>query len=63
MDTKKNKARSKAEFFRLTGIRPELAEFVTDFVERPEKFISMPAEKRREIEDQMDAIIYSLGRS
>ena len=60
-DGKRN-ARSKAHFIRLAGIGPELAEFLTEFVETPDRFQSMPFEKRREIENQMDAIIASFGR-
>jgi len=41
----------------LPGIGPELAEFVTEFIENPEKFFSMPFERRREIKNQMDAIL------
>jgi len=59
MNEDRNSARSKAEFIRLSGIGPELAEFVTEFIENPEKFFSMPFERRREIENQMDAILSS----
>jgi hypothetical protein len=52
-------ARSKADFFRLAGIGPELVEFVAEFIEKPENYYSMPFEKRRVIENQMDAIIAS----
>jgi hypothetical protein len=55
-------ARCKSDFIRLAGIAPELAEFVTEFVEKPDIFYSMPFERRREIENQMDAIIASFGR-
>lgn len=48
---------SRADFIRLAGIGPELAEFVNDFTERPEIFFSMSIERRREIENQMNAII------
>lgn len=50
---------SKVDFIRLAGIGPELAEFVTEFIARPEIFFSMPFEKRCEIENQMDAVISS----
>ena len=50
---------SQVDFFRLAGIGPELAEFVTEFIERPEIFFSMPFEKRCEIENQMDAVLSS----
>jgi hypothetical protein len=52
-------ARSKADFMRLAGIGPELVEFVTEFVERPEIFFSLPFARRREIENQMDTILSS----
>jgi hypothetical protein len=50
-------ATTKADFLRLAGIRPELAEYVTNFVEKPEIIFSMPLERRREIENQMDVIL------
>ena len=55
-------ALSKGEFIRLAGIGPELAEFVTDFIEKPAIFFSMSFERRREIEKQMDAILSSFGQ-
>lgn len=62
MNGERKSARSKADFIRLTGIGSELAEFVTEFVEKPDKFISMPIEKRHEIENEMDAILSSFGQ-
>jgi len=62
MNEERKRARSKADFIRLAGIGPELAEFVTEFVEKPEIFYSMPFERRREIENQMDAILSSFGK-
>jgi hypothetical protein len=62
MDEERKSVRSKADFLRMAGIEPELAEFVTEFIEKPEKFISMPFEKQREIEKQMDAILFSFKR-
>jgi hypothetical protein len=59
MNQERRSARSKADFMRLAGIGPELVEFVTEFVERPELFFSLPFERRREIENQMDAILSS----
>jgi hypothetical protein len=50
-------ALSKVEFMRLAGIEPELADFVTEFIERPEIIFSMSFERRCEIENQMDAIL------
>jgi hypothetical protein len=55
-------AMSNADFIGLAGIGPELAEFVTDFIERPETFFSMSFEKRCVIENQMDAILSSFGQ-
>ena len=57
----RNSARSKTDFIRL-AIGPELAEFVTEFIEKPETFFSMPFEKRCEIENQMDAILSSFEK-
>ena len=59
MDEERKSARSKADFMRLTGIGPELVEFVTEFVERPQIFFSLPFERRREIKNQMDTILSS----
>jgi hypothetical protein len=53
---------SQVDFIRLAGIGPELAEFVTEFIERPEIVFSMPFEKRCKIENQMDAILSSFGQ-
>jgi hypothetical protein len=55
-------AMSRADFIRWTRIGPDLAELVTNFVEKPEIFFSMPSEKRREIENQMDAVLSSFGK-
>ena len=52
-------ASSKADFIGLAGIGPELAEFVIEFIEKPEIFFSMSFERRYEIENQMDAILSS----
>ena len=62
MNEERKRARSKADFIRLAGIGPELAEFVTEFIEKPDIFYSIPVEKRREIENQMDAVLLSFGR-
>jgi hypothetical protein len=61
MGEERRNARSKADFVRWAGIGPELAEFVTEFIEKPEIFYSMPFEKRREIENQMDAVLSSFS--
>lgn len=55
-------ARSKDDFIRLAGIGPELAAFVTAFVEKPDDLASMLFEKRRDLEDQMDSILSSFGQ-
>ena len=52
-------ASSKSDFMRLAGFGPELAEFVIEFVEKPEMLFSMSFERRYEIENQMDAILSS----
>lgn len=57
MNAERRSARSKADFIRWAGIGPELAEFVTAFVENPGSFDAMPLEERRDIEKQMDAIL------
>ena len=62
MNEERKSASSKADFIRSSGIGPELAMFVTEFVENPEAFSSISFEKRREIENQMDAILSSFGR-
>jgi len=49
----------KVDFIRRAGIGPELAEFVTEFIEKPEIFFSMSCERRCEIENQMDRILSS----
>jgi hypothetical protein len=55
-------ALSKVDFIELAGIGPELAEFVTGFIKRPETFFSMSIERRCKIENQMDAILSSFGQ-
>jgi hypothetical protein len=62
MNEERENARSKSDFIRLAGIGLELAEFVTEFVEKPDIFYSMPFERRREIENEMDAILSSFGQ-
>jgi hypothetical protein len=59
MNDERKSAGSKADFIMLAGIGPELAEFVIEFLEKPEIFFLMPFERRREIENQMDAILSS----
>ena len=62
MNEERKSAKRKADSIRLSGIGPELAEFVTEFIERPETFFSMSFERRCEIENQMDAILSSFGQ-
>jgi len=38
-------AMTEVDFLRLAGISPELAGFVTEFIERPEILFAMPFEK------------------
>jgi len=59
MREERKSASSKADFMELVGIGPELAEFVIEFIEKPEIFFSMSFERRYEIENQMDAILSS----
>ena len=59
MNGEKKSASSKANFIRMAGIGAELAEFVIEFIEKPEIFFSMSFERRYEIENQMDAILSS----
>jgi len=59
MNQESKSAISKADFMRLAGFGPELAEFVIEFIEKPEMFFSMSFERRDEIENQMDAILSS----
>jgi hypothetical protein len=62
MNEERKSAKSKAEFIRWAGIGPELAEFLTQFIAKPENFSSMPFERRCEIEYQMDAILSSFAK-
>ena len=59
INDEKKSARSRADFIRLAGIGPELAEFLTEFVEKLDHFYSIPFERRRDIENQMDAVLLS----
>jgi len=59
MNEAKKRSSSTTAAYTLAGIGPEIAEFVTEFIESPEMFYSMPFERRREIEMQMDAILLS----
>jgi hypothetical protein len=62
MNEERKGASSKTEFLRWAGIGPELADFLTEFVQKPEEFYSMSFERRREIENQMDSVIASLKK-
>ena len=55
-------AKSKPDFIRRIGIGPDLDRFLTDFSQKPEILFSLSLDRRREIESQMDAILYSLGK-
>ncbi len=47
---------TKAEFYQIAGITPELEEFIRDFIRRPEILNSLSQEKQQEIEAKMDAV-------
>jgi hypothetical protein len=49
--------KTKAEFYQITGIPPELIEFVDEFIKRPELFESLPLKRQRAIEAQMDKVL------
>ena len=51
---------TKAEFYQIAGISPELEEFISDFVRRPEILDSLSQEKQEEIEAKMDAVFAML---
>ena len=55
-------AESKPEFIRRIGIGPDLAMFLTDFSQKPEILFSLSLDRRRELESQMNPILYSLGK-
>lgn len=48
---------TKAEFYQIAGITPELIKFVDEFIKRPEMLKSLPLERQHQIEDQMDAVL------
>jgi len=62
MNEERKSARSKAVFLKLAGIGPDLAEFVTELIAKPEKFYSIDIERRRELENRMDTILSSFGQ-
>jgi hypothetical protein len=51
---------TKSEFYQIAGITPELEEFVSDFIKRPEILNSLSQEKQQEIEAKMDAVFAML---
>jgi hypothetical protein len=63
MNEESRSAGSKSDFMRLAGIGTDLADFVIAFLEKPEIFFSMPFERRRDIENQMDAILSSFEQA
>ena len=63
MNEENRSAGSKFDFMRSAGIGTDLADFVIAFLEKPEIFFSMPFERRREIENQMDAILSSFEQA
>jgi hypothetical protein len=62
MNEEKKSVRCRADFIRQSGIGPELAEFLTEFIDKPEIFYSIPFERRRDIENQMDTVLLSFGK-
>ena len=48
---------TKSEFYQFAGITPELEEFISDFVRRPEILDSLSQEKQQDIEAKMDAVL------
>jgi hypothetical protein len=48
---------AKAEFMQIAGITPELETFINALVGDPEIFVSLPQEKRQQIESQMDSVL------
>jgi hypothetical protein len=53
----KREPTTKAELFQFAGITPELEEFISNFVGRPEILDSLSQEKQQEIEAKMDAVL------
>jgi hypothetical protein len=51
---------TKAEFYQIAGITPELEEFIRDFTSRPEILNSLSQKKQQEIEAKMDAVFAML---
>lgn len=53
--------KTKAEFYQIAGITPELEKFINDFIRRPEILYSLSQEKQLEIETKMDVVFGMLG--
>mgnify|MGYP003563245975 CR=1 FL=1 len=62
MNEERRRARSKADFIRRIGIGPDLATSLTDFTERPKILFSLPLDRYREIEYQMDTVLSSFEK-
>ena len=62
MNEEKKSVRCRDDFIRQSGIGPELAEFLREFVDMSEIFYSIPFERRRDIENQMDTVLLSFGK-
>jgi hypothetical protein len=45
------------DFTKMTGLSPELADFLANFMGNPEILFSMSDKKKNDIESQMDAIL------
>ena len=58
----RRRAKSKADIVRRICLEPDIVTFLNEFTERPEIFFSLSMDKYHEIESQMDAILYSLGK-
>ena len=52
--------KTKAEFYQIAGITPELEKFISDFVRCPEILDSLSQKKQQEIETKMDAVLAML---
>lgn len=48
---------TKTEFYQFAGITPELEEFISVFIKRPEILDTLSQEKQQEIEAKMDAVL------
>jgi hypothetical protein len=57
-----NRPGTRTDFIRRIGIGTDLAKFLTDFTESPEILFSLPVDRYRELEYQMDAILSSFEK-